>query len=33
MSKLKETFHRLRYNIYAFVATSVLLILALLGVI
>ncbi len=31
MSKLKETLHRFRYNIYVFIATTVLLILALLG--
>ena len=33
MSKLKEILHKFRYNIYVFVATTVLLILALLGVI
>ncbi len=33
MSKFKEIAHKLRYNIYLFVATTVLLILALLGVI
>ena len=33
MSKFKQIVHKLRYNIYFFVATTVLLILALLGVI
>ncbi len=33
MSKFKEIAHKFRYNIYLFVATTVLLILALLGVI
>ena len=33
MSKLKEIIHKFRYNIYFFIATTVLLILALLGVI
>ena len=33
MSKFKEILHKFRYNIYVFVATTVLLILALLGVI
>ncbi len=33
MSKFKEIAHKFRYNIYFFVATTVLLILALLGVI
>ncbi|PPR66921.1 MAG: hypothetical protein CFH03_00173 [Alphaproteobacteria bacterium MarineAlpha3_Bin2] len=33
MSKFKEIVHKFRYNIYFFVATTVLLILALLGVI
>ena len=33
MSKFKQIVHRFRYNIYFFVATTVLLILALLGVI
>ncbi len=33
MSKFKEILHKFRYNIYFFVATTVLLVLALLGVI
>ncbi len=33
MSKFKEILHKFRYNIYVFVATTVLLVLALLGVI
>ena len=33
MSKFKEIVHKFRYNIYFFVATTVLLISALLGVI
>ncbi len=33
MSKLKEILYKFRYNIYVFAATTVLLILALLGVI
>ncbi len=33
MSKFKQVLHRFRYNIYFFLATTVLLILALLGVI
>ncbi len=33
MSKFKEILHKLRYNIYFFIGTTVLLILALLGVI
>ena len=33
MSKFKEIVHKFRYNIYFFVATTALLILALLGVI
>ncbi len=33
MSKLKQVLHRFRYNIYFFLATTVLLILASLGVI
>ncbi len=33
MSKFKQIVHRFRYNIYFFGATTVLLILALLGVI
>ena len=33
MSKFKKIVHKFRYNIYFFVATTVLLILALLGVI
>ena len=33
MSKLREILHKFRYNIYFFIATTVLLILALLGVI
>ncbi len=33
MSKFKEIVHKIRYNIYVFVATTVLLILALLGAI
>ena len=33
MSKFKEIFHKFRYNIYFFIATTVLLVLALLGVI
>ncbi len=33
MSKLKEILHKFSYNIYFFAATTVLLILALLGVI
>ncbi len=33
MSKFKEIIHKFRYNIYFFVATTVLLVLALLGVI
>ena len=33
MIKFKEIVHKFRYNIYFFVATTVLLILALLGVI
>jgi len=33
MSKFKQIVHRFRYNIYFFLATTVLLILALLGVI
>ncbi len=32
-SKLKEIAYRFRFNIYLFVATTVLLILALLGVV
>ncbi len=31
MSKFKEIIHKFRYNIYFFVATTVLLVLALLG--
>ncbi len=33
MSKFREIAHRFRYNIYLLIATTVLLILALLGVI
>ncbi len=33
MSKFKQIVHRFRYNIYFFAATTVLLVLALLGVI
>ncbi len=33
MSKFKEIAHRFRYNIYGLIATTVLLVLALLGVI
>ena len=33
MNKLKKIAHRFRYNLYVFAATTVLLILALLGVI
>jgi len=33
MSKLRKIAHRFRYNIYLFIATTVLLVLALLGVI
>ncbi len=33
MSKFKEVLHKFRYNIYFFVATTVLLVLALLGLI
>jgi hypothetical protein len=33
MSKFKQIVHRFRYNIYFFIATTVLLILAGLGVI
>jgi hypothetical protein len=33
MNKLKEILRKFRYNIYFFIATTVLLILALLGVI
>jgi hypothetical protein len=33
MSKLREIVHKFRYNIYFFIATTVLLILAMLGVI
>ena len=33
MSKFKQVIHRFRYNIYFFIATTVLLILAGLGVI
>jgi len=33
MSKLKEIAHKFRHNIYLFVATTVLLVLAMLGVI
>ena len=33
MSKFKEILHKFRYNIYFFIATTVLLILALWGVI
>ena len=33
MSRFKEILHKFRYNIYFFVATTVLLVLALLGVI
>ena len=33
MSKFREVAHKFRYNIYGFIATTVLLILALLGVI
>ena len=33
MSKLREIAHKFRYNIYFFIGTTVLLILALLGVI
>ena len=33
MSKFKEILHKFRYNIYFLVATTVLLVLALLGVI
>ena len=33
MSRLREIAHRFRYNIYLFIATTVLLILALAGVI
>jgi hypothetical protein len=32
MSKVKQVLHRFRYNIYFFIATTVLLILAMLGV-
>ena len=32
MSKLRQVLHRFRYNIYFFIATTVLLILAMLGV-
>jgi len=32
MSKLRQVLHRFRYNIYFFIATTVLLILAILGV-
>ena len=31
MSKFKQVLHRFRYNIYLFIATTVLLILAVLG--
>jgi len=33
MSKFREIAHRFRYNIYAFIATTVLLVLKLLDVI
>jgi len=33
MSKFKQVIHRFRYNIYFFLATTVLLVLAMLGVI
>ena len=33
MSKFRQVLHRFRYNIYFFIATTVLLVLALLGVI
>ena len=33
MSKFREILHKFRYNIYFFIATTVLLLLALLGVI
>ena len=33
MSKFKEIVHKFRYNIYFFIATTMLLVLALLGVI
>ncbi len=31
MSRLRQIAHRFRYNIYLFVATTVLLVLAMLG--
>ena len=32
MSKFKEIIHKFRFNIYFFIATTVLLVLAMLGV-